>query len=331
MPILSSRHDYLHPIENDPAWSESYYFNGYDAPTDSGLFTRIGLRPNERTIDVGLSVWMPDGDLAEYRSIEQPHQTVDTDFAVGDVRYEMLEPNRSWRVSMTSSVPVRSCRAGSTSHREADLQLNLTFEATSPAIGTDGQTRDARASASASDAAGTTGKGHFEQAGVWHGWIDVDGQRYEWRDARGNRDRSWGPRQWGGPSMWRWFSINVGALDFGGICLGTSSGDLHRGWVWDGQVATSIAEWNVRTDVADDHLTQRVVHLDVVDKKGRHYQLHGDVLRVADIGRSSGTMINEGLTRWTYVTTDGTEYIGSGIAEYLHQLDGDAKPLVAVI
>ena len=34
--------------------------------------------------------------------------------------------------------------------------------------------------------------------------------RHHWRGAHGNRDRSWGPRRWGGPTMWRWFSINVG-------------------------------------------------------------------------------------------------------------------------
>ena len=47
-------------------------------------------------------------------------------------------------------------------------------------------------------------------------------------------------------------------------------------------------------------MTHRVVHLDVVDKAGRTYPLRGDVLRVADIGRAGGTMVNEGLARWTY-------------------------------
>ena len=42
MPILDARHDFAHPVETDTAWSESYYFNGYDPVTDTGLFTRIG-------------------------------------------------------------------------------------------------------------------------------------------------------------------------------------------------------------------------------------------------------------------------------------------------
>ena len=66
-----------------------------------------------------------------------------------------------------------------------------------------------------------------------------------------------------------------------------------------------------------------------VDKQGKRYELRGDVLRVADIGRSSGTLINEGLTRWTLLG-DGPVRSGYGIAEYLHQVDLDGRPVVPV-
>ena len=50
-PVLDERHDFAHPVEGDSAWSESYYFNCYCPDTDAGFFTRIGVRPNEGTID----------------------------------------------------------------------------------------------------------------------------------------------------------------------------------------------------------------------------------------------------------------------------------------
>jgi hypothetical protein len=132
--------------------------------------------------------------------------------------------------------------------------------------------------------------------------------------------------------MWRWFSINVGeSMHLGGIRLGTDAGDLHRGWVWDGGRATSVAEWRLRTELADDGVTQKVVHLRVLDKDDRAYDLRGDVLRVADIGRAGGTMVNEGLARWTYEDPDGGDRTGYGICEYLHQLDDSGKPIVAVV
>ena len=110
--------------------------------------------------------------------------------------------------------------------------------------------------------------------------------------------------------MWRWFSINIGdSLHFGGIRLGTAAGDLHRGWVSvDGEV-TSVREWQVRTELADDGLTQRVVHAIVSDKRNRTYHLTGDVLRVADIGKSGGTVVNEGLTRWICRTDRGDDVV----------------------
>jgi hypothetical protein len=340
MPILEARHDLAHPVEADSAWSESYYFNAYDPATDSGFFSRIGIRPNEGTMDAALSVWLPGGGLAEYRAITEQHEMIDSDLVVGGVRYRMGEPLRSWQLTLEGEAPARPTAGGSADAAvwpaTVSLALNVRFDVTTPAIGTDGQVgaRGGGAgprSAQAAAAAATTGKGHLEQAGRWTGWLEVDGVRHEWRDGHGIRDKSWGPRRWGGPKMWRWFSISVGDdVHFGGIRLGTDAGDLHRGWVWDGQRATSVAEWRVRTELADDGVTQRVVHLEVLDKAGRTHALRGDVLRVADTTQKSGTMVNEGLARWTYDGPDGAPRLGYGICEYLHQLDGSGRPVVPV-
>jgi len=341
MPVLEPRHDYAHPVEGDTAWSESYYFNAYDPGTDSGFFTRVGIRPNEGTMDVGMSVWLPGGDLAEHRGVVEQRTMIDRDLVVGPVRYLLVEPLQSWRLTMEpTEVPARPCGPrrggpGAAPSHPVTLALDVTFEAVTPAIGTDGQGgTGGPKSAQAAAASGTVGKGHLEQAGRWNGWIEVDGRRHRWGGAHGNRDRSWGPRRWGGPKMWRWFSINVGDdVHFGGIRLGTGAGDLHRGWVWEGATgrATSVAEWGVRTEVADDGITQAVTHLTVRDKSDRSHRLRGDVLRVADIGQAGGTMVNEGLARWTYSPDDGSDArTGYGICEYLHQLDEAGRPVVPV-
>ncbi|MGH9247444.1 MAG: DUF7064 domain-containing protein [Acidimicrobiales bacterium] len=330
MPILDRRHDLAHPVESDRAWSESYYFNAYDPPSDTGFFTRIGIRPNEGTVDVGLSVWMPGDELAEYRFLRsQPHM-IDTILAVGAVRYEMIEPMAAWRLTMDGETLVRPCRDRAASGRPAPIALDVTFSALTPAVGVDGQGRAVRAADASASTAASTGKGHLEQAGRWTGWLAVDGTRHEWSEARGNRDKSWGPRRWGGPRVWRWFSINVGDdTHFGGIRIGTDAGDLHRGWMWRDGRATSIREWRVRTEVEDDGVTHRTTHVQAIDKTGGEHGLRGDVLRVASVGfpgrSGTATVVNEGLTRWTY---EGRT--GFGIAEYLHQLDDDGRPVAGV-
>jgi hypothetical protein len=331
MPILDARHDLAHPVEGDSAWSESYYFNAYDPGTDSGLFSRVGIRPNEGTMDVGMSLWLPNGELGTYLCVKEQRAMVDSFLEVGAVTYEMLEPGQSWRLRMDDVVAARPCVRGVTETHPVKVGLDVRFDAITPAIGTDGQSSGGPKTAQAAAASGTVGRGHLEQAGRWTGTLTVDGVAHEWQGARGNRDRSWGPRRWGGPKMWRWFSINVDDdMHFGGIRIGTDAGDLHRGWVWDGGRATSVAEWRVRTELADDGVTHKVTHLEVADKEDRTYALRGDVLRVADVGQAGGTLVNEGLARWTYTDPAGGTRAGYGICEYLHQLDDAGRPVVPV-
>ena len=326
MPILDAQHDFAHPVEGDAAWSESYYFNAYDPASDTGFFTRIGIRPNEGTIDVGLSVWLPGAELAQTGGVREQREMIDAGLEVAGVRYERIEPMKQWRLTAEADALVRDL-SGADEPRGARVALDVTFEALTPAIGTDGQGSEGAGASSATKQ--LVAKGHLEQAGRWTGWIEVDGTRHTLGDARGNRDKSWGPRRWGGPRMWRWFSINVGDdTHFGGIRIGTDLGDLHRGWVWrDGEHA-SITEWAVTTDLDPDGTTHRVTRVKATDKRGRVHDLRGDLLRVAPHRTDHGervTLLNEGLARWTY---EGRT--GYGISEYLHQLDAEGRPVVPI-
>jgi hypothetical protein len=326
MPLLDAVHDFAHPVEDDTAWSESYYFNAYDPVTDTGVFTRIAIRPNEGTMDVGLSVWLPENDLAVVGSIRPQQGMTDRNLDVGGIRYERIVPMREWRLTANAGVTIRNL-TGQREPRQGRVALDLVFHALTPAVGSDGQGR-AGAGASA-ETRRHVGKGHLEQAGRWSGWIAADERRWALADARGNRDKSWGPRRWGGPRMWRWFSINLGDdMHLGGIRIGTEAGDLHRGWVWRDGEAASIRRWDLETVLADDGLTHRTVHLRATDARGRTHALRGDVLRVAPVAHELGghrTVINEGLARWA-----GEGHEGYGIAEYLHQLDPEGRPRVPI-
>ena len=81
---------------------------------DSGFFTRVGIRPNEGTMDVGMSLWLPGGELGEYRWVKEQREMVDSVLEVGAVRYEMLEALQSWRLTMDGEVQARPCVRGET-------------------------------------------------------------------------------------------------------------------------------------------------------------------------------------------------------------------------
>jgi len=326
MPILDESHDFAHPVEGDQAWSESYYFNAYDPVSDSGFFTRVAVRPNEGTMDAGMSVWLPGDELAHAAKIREQTTMVDTGLVVDGIGYERLAPMKQWHLTADTDVLVRSLAPGAgNGHREALLVLDATFEALMPPIGADGQGREGEGASAKTRQ--SVGKGHLEQAGRWTGTIAVDGRELVLGDARGNRDKSWGPRRWGGTGsrMWRWFSINIDDnTHFGGIRIGTDSGDLHRGWVWRDGEYSSIRDWDVRTELADDGITHRVSHVRATDKLGRVHELRADVFRVAPHRMDRG-ILNEGLAKWTYEGRTGW-----GISEYLHTLDENGNPTIPI-
>ena len=85
----------LTPVEGDTAWSESYYFNVYCPVADAGLFTRIGVRPDEGTMDVGLSVRLPDTELADVVAVKEQKEMVDAGLDVGGIKLRALSsPSR---------------------------------------------------------------------------------------------------------------------------------------------------------------------------------------------------------------------------------------------
>ena len=291
-------------------------------------------------MDVGLSLWLPGGELGEYHWVKEQREMVDTVLEVGAVRYEMLEALQSWRLTMEGEVRARPCVRGETATRPVPVALDVRFDAVTPAIGTDGQPSGGPKSAEAAAAAGHGGQGPPRAGGA----LDAGprGRRRAPRVARRARATATAPGARGAGAARR---CGAGSPSTSGptrgtapgtVCTSGASGSAPTPATCTGAgsgtaaEATSVAEWRVRTELADDGVTHRVVHLDVVDKRGRTYPLRGDVLRVADIGQAGGTMVNEGLARWTYEDPAGGTRTGYGICEYLHQLDDGGRPVVPV-
>ena len=94
----------FHPVGDDAAWSESYYFNFVDPDSGVGAFTRMGFRPNDGWADALHAVYLPEGRVAfTYgRRTDLTPEVVDTlgpvDPAVGNLTLRRGEAFRRWDI-----------------------------------------------------------------------------------------------------------------------------------------------------------------------------------------------------------------------------------------
>ena len=318
MPILDDSHDFGHPIEASPDWSESYYFNGFDPDLALGFFARIAVRPNAPSVDGFISLFLPGGDGVRL-SASAEGVACDTGVpAVGGLSFERVEPMQRWRVL-----------GDGVSDEGRRVAVDLEFKALTPPIGVDARGRRVDAG-SGTAVVNSMGAGHFEQSGAWSGWVAVDGVRRAFK-GRGNRDKSWGARRTDndtGMHYWRWFSMNFGdEVHLGGIRVGTGDSAMQRGWLYKHGEFLSLRGMEVSTGLAADGLTQREVTLVATDKQGGRHRFTGEVLQVMPLlakGHEAMAIL-EGLTCWRH-----EELTGHGICEYAHHLDARGRPLVAI-
>ncbi len=244
---------------------------------------------------------------------------IDTDLDVGPARYRMLEAGRRWRLEADGDT-----KAG-------HLKMDVEFEALDPMlIGADGQGGTGRRRHRQHPADGRQGSSRAGRPLVGHG----RDRRSEGRTERG-RERQ--PRQVvGSPPLGRDPGCGAGlrsssttTTHFGGIVIGSEGWRPSPGLgLWRDGAHESIAEWKVSSDLEEDGITHRASHVTAIDKAGRAHALEAELLRVEPGTRGikpNRTIVNEGLARWTYEGRAGT-----GISEYLHQLDGQARPVVPI-
>lgn len=323
----------MHPVGDDPSWSESYYFNFVDPDSGLGMFTRMGFRPGNGWADALHAIYLEGKRVAftyGRRTIDKDLSTYDGDLAAGDLRLACIEPHRVWRLEYTGPaqdiadadilLTRRKARPDGW-FKDATLTMDLTFECiTEPHYA-------------------ATGKhGHFEQSGHVTGTIQLDEDAWT-VDGYGVRDKSWGPRDWGagareretdkgepktsvaptGPApMVNWFSMNFGPrAALGGSCFRHPDGVMRgTGWMQRDGESVELSEVVITTSYRDDSILHEKVELRAKTQDGEAIAIDGQVRSVCPTKvpmPGGATFINEGLTEFTW---NGER--GFGIAEHWH-------------
>ena len=319
----------MHAVGDDPAWSESYYFNFVDPKTGIAMFTRMGFRPGSGWAD-GLHVVYLGGRRVAFtygrRDIGTDLSAYDGDLRAGDLTIECVAPHEKWRIAYDG--PAQDIRDAEVLLERsklrpdgwfdpARLSMNLEFDClTEPHYAASGE------------------RGHFEQSGRVTGQISLGNEAWQ-VEGYGVRDKSWGPRDWGAGSsssastpsatdddspkpFVNWFSMNFAdRAALGGSCFRHADGVVRgEGWMLRDGKSLALKDVVIETVYKPDSIIHKSVVLTGTTEDGESIHITGDVSCVCPtkIPMPGGaTFVNEGLARFDW---DGLE--GHGIAEHWH-------------
>lgn len=317
----------MHPTQDDPAWSESYYFNFVDPNSTLGMFTRMGFRPGSGWADALHAIYLPGRRVIftyGRRDIGTDLTAYDGDLSAGDLKLTCIEPHKRWRIAYRGPAQdiadgrvllQRSRSRPEGWFRPSILDMDVEFEClTDPHYAASGA------------------RGHFEQSGRIQGRIRLGDEHWA-VDGYGVRDKSWGPRDWGagereqtpaagtgtGPAPFvNWFSMNFDThAALGGSCFRSRDGVMRgEGWLQRDGTSGTLRNVVIETDYEADSILHRSIRLRARLDSGEHIEITGEVLNLCPtkIPMPGGaTFVNEGLTRFQW-----GERTGYGIAEHWH-------------
>lgn len=281
----------MHRPGISPHWQESFYFNWSTGDGRSFGLTRIGLNQTARKADA-IVVTLHDGkpELV-YAAVGQPigpdirAASLADGLTVGALTYTMVEPLRTWRIELRGS-----------------NRIDLTWQAFTPAV-------DFHAGF---PGAGENSQHHFEQSGHVEGRLLVHGRAAN-VDAMGQRDKSWGARDWNGIQGWEWIAGQFGEdLSFNATLTNVNGVHTPAGFVFDGGAAHAVRAVTISYGGTDRHRPQ-TARIEIVSD-GATYTVTGRARGRVPLFKR-GLFIEETQCEFECHTADGVRR-GAGVVEH---------------
>jgi hypothetical protein len=293
--MIGERDEGLHPVGDDPAWQESFYFNWADAERRSFTLARIGYRFHPRKID-GLVVSLRDGALELFygpADLDHPGDCRDEDPAsgmrAGDLMVTLLEPLQRWRLQI-----------------EGERGMDVVFTSHTPAF--DYHSSGARLASTMTGA-------HFEQSGRVRGWTQFGPERHE-IDALGQRDKSWGVRAWDRLEGWNWLAGQLGT-DWSFNIMQTIEGGqpLDNGFVFRDGENHAIQQTRIQYEWGEQEHHMRRAEIEILEAGGHAHRLHAEAIASFPI-LAGDVWLEETHVAYTLEGGAGTRQ-GQGVVEHV--------------
>ncbi|WP_246182836.1 ecdysteroid 22-kinase family protein [Mycolicibacterium grossiae] len=183
-----------HPPTDEPAWSESWYFDFVDAAQDVGGWIRLGLVPNQGHAWINGLVCGPGMPTVALLDFDAPlpaeHTRVRGDGASLDL--DAVDPLRTYRVSLRGRAAAYDDPAAllrGEDGRPVDLEMELEWTT----VGVPYQYRLST---------------RYEIPCVVSGRVTADGRSWRIDGVPGQRDHSWAARDWWSMD-WVWSALHL--------------------------------------------------------------------------------------------------------------------------
>ncbi len=182
--------EFFHAVGDDPSWQESLYFNWSDPA--SGMFgvARMGFRFASQRGDGLIFVLQHGQPVFAYAAVNKKLPQNWNNLAesgsvqIGNMRFCMNEAFQQWELSLDN---------GSDSMRLQWDAFHAPYD-----YGASNQKGPPQIAAA-----------HFEHSGTVRGYTDFHGTRTA-ITGTGQRDKSWGVRDWANIQGWEWISAQFG-------------------------------------------------------------------------------------------------------------------------
>ena len=295
--------DVIHEFGENKDWNESFYFNLYDRGNDILGFMRVGLVPNKKEKTAFCFFLMPDGSTIGTKS---KSEMADNDLVSGGLRLEKMESEKKWAIRFEGELPKHLKDEVSKVNVKFDLEfdaLNGMFDYRNCVSGE----KEILSLSVASE--------HLEQFGKVKGTIKIGDREYA-VDALGERDHSWGVRDWSAPGRWVWITCQFNeGYAFNITKLYTDKGEVDAGFIHQDGVTLPI----VKVDMAhefDAEGTPSELYLAMYDKDGDVYGVKAVVKRKVMLAMNEDEkrtpVIFETLAKFKL-----DDDVGYGVLEYL--------------
>ncbi len=329
--VLLPEDEYCHTPEAAANYNESMYFNVFDSVRKVGGWFRLGNRVNEGYAEMSVCIYLPDGRVGFMYG--RPKITSNAEMNAGGLKFEVVEPFRSLRVTYNANVcllerPLEMANPSKAfkSNPIVPCRIALDYRGIAPMYG--GRPVLADGSDLPIDPEKSFAKAHYEQHVGARGSIAIGDERWA-IDGYGLRDKSWGPRYWQAVPWYRWLPMNFGPNFAMMISIvGSEDGPPRRsGMVLQNGAYTPIRDARIDSQWDENWYQTKLKAWARTDD--REYEIDGRVMSMIPLRnrRKDG----DGKTLVTRITEGMTEFkikgkVGYGLSEYLDQIV-DGRPV----